>query len=411
MISKRWARLFAVLLTFGLVAAACGDSDDGSSTSDAPAATTAAPATTAAHDDDDDHSTTTAAAPDTTMAMEATIADVCPNPVIVQTDWFPEAEHGATYNLIGDDYTVDTEAMIVTGSLVASGADTGVDIEVRTGGPAIGFSSVASHMYVDTDITLGFVSNDQGIILHDPTPTIAVVAPLEKNPQIIMWDPGTYPDVKTIADLGTEGVTIQYFGGGVFMDVFVAEGILSADQIDPSYDGSPARFIAEGGAIAQQGFASAEPYQYLNTFEEWGKEVGFQLLHDTGYEIYSQPIAIREADLDDLRPCLELLVPVIQQATVDYYASPERANGIVVDAVEQYASFWSYSDALAAYSAGAQVDLGLASNGPDGIVGNMDQERVQSVIDKIVAAGVEVAPGLTAADITTNEFIDESIGH
>jgi hypothetical protein len=28
-----------------------------------------------------------------------------------------------------------------------------------------------------------------------------VVAPMEINPQIIMWDPATYPDVTTIEDL------------------------------------------------------------------------------------------------------------------------------------------------------------------------------------------------------------------
>ena len=32
---------------------------------------------------------------------------------------------------------------------------------------------------------------------------ISVVAPLEINPQIIYWDPETYPDVETLADLGS----------------------------------------------------------------------------------------------------------------------------------------------------------------------------------------------------------------
>ena len=34
------------------------------------------------------------------------------------------------------------------------------------------------------------------------TPLIAIMAPLEINPQIIMWDPDTYPDVETIAWAG-----------------------------------------------------------------------------------------------------------------------------------------------------------------------------------------------------------------
>ena len=28
--------------------------------------------------------------------------DSCPDPIIIQTDWFPESEYGATYELFGD---------------------------------------------------------------------------------------------------------------------------------------------------------------------------------------------------------------------------------------------------------------------------------------------------------------------
>ncbi len=353
--------------------------------------------------------TATTAAPDTTAASGG-LGEVCPNPVVIQTDWFPEAEHGALYQMVGDDYTVDTDSKVVRGSLVASGQDTGIDVEVRTGGPAIGFQQPIQQMYVETDILLGYVSTNEAVFGAEDTPTLSVVAPLEKNPQIIMWDPDTYPDVKTIADLGETGATIQVFAGGTFIDVFVNEGIVSADQIDPSYDGSPARWVAENGAVAQQGFASAEPYVYENEIEEWGKPVGFELIHDAGFEIYSQALAIRAGELEELRPCLEQLVPIVQQAVVDYVADPARANAIIVDAVEQYQDFWVYSPGLAEYSVEAQRELGLVGNGPDGIVGNMDPARVQGVIDKMTAAGLDISGGLQASDIITNEFIDESIG-
>ncbi|HMR62957.1 MAG TPA: ABC transporter substrate-binding protein [Anaerolineae bacterium] len=338
------------------------------------------------------------------------LAAVCPSPVVIQTDWFPEAEHGALYEMVGDDYVVDTDTKVVRGSLVASGQETGVDIEVRTGGPAIGFQQPIQQMYVESDITLGYVSTNEAVFGAEDTPTLSVIAPLEKNPQIIMWDPETYPEVKTIADLGKTDATIQVFAGGTFIDVFVNEGIVSADQIDPSYDGSPARWVAENGAVAQQGFASAEPYVYQNEIDEWGKPVAFELIHDAGFEIYSQALAIRTADLETLRPCLELLVPIVQQATVDYVTSPDRANAIIVDAVEKYQDFWVYSPELAEYSVNAQIELGLVANGPDDVIGNMDPDRVQGVIDQMTAAGLEVPEGLQASDIITNEFIDESIG-
>ena len=62
----------------------------------------------------------------------------------------------------------------------------------------------------------------------------------------------------------------------------------------------PARFIAEQGAIAQQGFASSEPYAYKNVYEEWGKDVAITLLNDNGFPIYSQTIAIKPSMKDEM---------------------------------------------------------------------------------------------------------------
>ena len=372
--TKQLWRPAAVLLAFGLIAAACGDDDDGGDA----------------------------------VGTEGVLTGVCPDTVVLQTDWFPEAEHGAVYNMIGDDYEVDGNNQTTTGSLVSAGVDTGVDFQIRAGGPAIGFSPTSVVTYADDSITLAYTNTEAQVIQFDDTPMVSVVAPLEINPQMIMWDPNTY-DVDNLADLAATGATINYFAGGEFMEVFISEGVVSRDQADPSYDGSPARFIADGGATAQQGFASAEPYNYANVFEEWGQEVAFELLHDTGFEVYAATIGVRAADLEDLSPCLELLVPIIQQSTVDYYASPDRANAMIIDAVETINSFWVYDQGIADFSVQTQIDLGLAGNGDDDTVGNIDGDRVGRVIDQVRGAGLETAD-VEADDLFTNEFIDESIG-
>jgi hypothetical protein len=383
------ARVAAIPVALALLIAACGDDDDAAE----PAGDTSAPAETGGD----------------AGSLAGALADICPSPLVIQTDWFPEAEHGALYEMVGDGYVVDKEKKTVTAPLIASGEDTGIDIEIRTGGPAIGFSPVHSTMYTDTSIHIAYTSLDASATFYEDQPTIAVVAPLEKNPQIVMWDPETYPDAKTIADISDAGVTINVFPGNAWMDVFINEGTVDASLVDPSYDGSPARFIAEGGKMAQQGFASAEPYTYANDFAEWGKDVAYQLVHDAGFEAYTQPLGIRTADLDKLRPCLEKFVPIVQQATVDNINDPTRANKIIVDVVAQYADFWVYGDGVAAYGSQTMKDLGLVSNGPDATIGNFDEDRVQKVIDQMIA--VDLAPAdLKASDIVTNEFIDPSIG-
>ena len=431
MSTKSWTRALCALSVLALIAAACGDDDTG----DEGAAAVEAPAETAAPEPAADPEPAAepepepAAEPEPEPAAEPepaeapaetddaesaadamNLADVCPSPIIIQTDWFPESEHGAMYQMVGADYVIDGDNQTTTGSLMAGDVDTGVDIEIRAGGPAIGFASGSSHIYVDEAITFAYVSTDGAIILGADTPTLAVVAPLEKNPQIIQWDPETYPDVQSIADIGEAGILVNVFAGGTFIDVFVNEGVLSADQIDPSYDGSPSRFITEGGAIAQQGFASESPYSYETVYEEWARPIAFELIHDAGLPLYSQTLAIRKGDLDALRPCLERFVPIVQQSVVDFATDSARANAIIVEAVETIDSFWQYPPALAEFSVQAQLELGLVGNGPDGTVGNMDEDRIADVIAKIIAAGFDVDPSLQPSDIVTNEFIDESIG-
>ena len=409
--NNRWLRLLSLLMALGLVAAACGDGDDDAETSDTTAEETSTDDTTtdttAAEESTDD---TTAEETDDAMTDDVVdLAAVCPGNVVIQTDWFPEAEHGALYHLLGDDYVIDADAKRVSGSMTLHGDDLGVDIEIRAGGPAIGTGSVAAEMYVDDDIVLGYGTTDGQILRFETTPTLSVLAPLEKNPQIIYWDPETYPDFETLADLGEAGVTINVFGGGTFADVFVAQGIWNEDQIDPSYDGSPARFVAEGD-IAQQGFASAEVWTYKNEVEQFGRDLAFQTLNDAGFPVYSQTLAIRNDDLDTLRPCLTELVPVVQHSIVDYYANPADTNAVIVETVAEYDTFWTYPAPLADFSVETQIELGFASNGNDDIVGNMEASRVQEIIDALSAAEMDFQADITPEDIFTNEFVDETIG-
>jgi hypothetical protein len=337
------------------------------------------------------------------------LSGVCPDPIVIQTDWFPESEYGAVYNLVGDDYEVDVDNKIVSGSLVAEGQPTGVGVEIRAGGAA-GSGDVETLMYTDDSITFAFGTTDGQILSWENTPLMSVVAPLEISPLMIMWDPATYPDVTSIADLGERGITINAFGGQTFTPVLAAMGVISEDQVDPSYDGGPSRFVSENGEIAQQGFASGEPYLYEHVYEDWMRPVAYQLIHDAGFQTYSQTLAIRPDDLETLRPCLEAFVPIVQRSAVEFVTDPTRTNAIIVDVVERYDTFWVYTSELADYSVQTQADLGLTGNGPDDVLGNLVPERVETLLHQVRDAGLDVPDDLTATDLYTNEFIDESVG-
>jgi hypothetical protein len=385
-----------------LVAAACGDDDDDDATGDTDAATTE---TTAAGGD----TGTTAAGGGEVQSL----TDVCPNPLVIQTDWYPEPDHGYTYQAAGLDGTYDTGTGAYTGTL----RGTDLELEIRAGGPFIGFSAPTQQIYEDPDIFMGYVDTGDAIRNAATQPMVGVFAPYEKGPQIIMWDPEAYPDVETIEDIGATAGDgkILYFAGGAYMDYLLGKGILQESQVDSNYDGSPGRFVAEGD-LFQQGFATNEIYKYENDIEDWMKPVNFVLVHDSGFEIYQSPLSVRPDDITERADCLAAVVPIFQQAAVDYQTDPGPVNALLEQIVADLNDpAWTLSPEGDADAVQKMKDLGLVSNGDNETIGDFDDERTQKLIDEfnpiLEDLGVEgVKDGLTAAEIQTNQFLDMSIG-
>jgi hypothetical protein len=384
---RRLARLAASLVVVLVVAACSGGGDDKS----------AAPAGSAASGDP--------------LALKG----ACPDTVVVQKDWQPESEHGFLYNLVGEGYKVDTEKKKVTGPLVAQGKDTGVDIEVRTGGPAVGFQPVPAVMAADSSIHLGYVATDEAVQFSAKQPTTAVFAQMDISPLALIWDPKTYPQFNIISDIGLANPApeVLYTKGLTYMDYLIGSGILKQSQTNGSYDGSPALFVQSEGKAVLQGFATSEPYLYENEIKQWGKPLKYSLVNDTGYPVYFSSMSVRAGDKDKLAPCLEKLVPILQQSQVDFISKPGPAIEVILDLVKQYKTGWVYSRGLAEYSAKALKDAGIVTDGRDDTLGNFEMERVQKIINIVgpIMTGRKqaVKKDLKPEEIATNEFINEMI--
>jgi hypothetical protein len=384
--------LALALVCAGSVAAACGGSPSGSpSASGAPGA--GAPALPQAEGDQ-------------------RLAGVCPATVVIQDLWDPDANQATEYQLVGPGYTIDSEHKRVSGPLVIGGKDTGVRVEVRSGGAAIGFATDPAQMYLDKSIMLGSVHADLAIATSANQPVTGVVAPLTKSPQILMWDPASHPDWHTIADIGKSDAKVVVAKDNFFPSLLVAKGLVKQSQIDTGYTGAPARFVGDP-TIAQQGYATSEPYIYEHEVPSWGKPVGWQLLADAGYTIYPQMLAVRTTDLGPLSPCLKRLVPIIQQAAVDYLNSPESTNKLITELVAKYNDGWTYSMGVATYAAATLKKLGIMANDSSGPIGGFDQARLQSIVNTfgpiLSQSGANVRPGLKPSDIATTQFINPTI--
>ena len=335
------------------------------------------------------------------------LASTCPTRIVIQTDWFPQAEHGGIYELLGSDYEIDAVGGTTTASLVFQGEDTGVDIEIRAGGPFIE-SPVVTEMFLDNNITFGYVGTDVALARQAETPTLAVFNALTINPQVILWNADNHPSVKTISEIATQVPAISVFGDRPFMRFLVNEGIVPSEKVDGNYKGN---LLLSTDDVAHQGFATSEPHRYA-TLDNGPINVAYQLLHDTGWTSYPQNLAINKLRLDELRECLKLLVPMMQQAQIDYMADPARTNAIIIDAVTQFDTYWTQDESLTNYAVETMQQLGIVANGDTSTFGDFESPRIDDFLATAIpilrAQGIDV-PDLTANDIATNEFLNREI--
>ena len=334
----------------------------------------------------------------------------CGSTVSVQTDWFPSLEHGALYQLAGVNGTYDTKKGRYTGRIKG----TNLNLEVRAGGPFAGFQQPISQMYQDPSITLGYVSSDEAIRNSGNLPVVSVVSPLEFSPQILYWNPAKL-NINNFADIGKSGATVLYFEGGAYVDYLVGRGWVNQSQLDGSYDGSPNRFITTDGNIVQQGFVTSEPYYYKNIYTQYGKDVKFLLIKNSGFIPYPEAISIRRDKLAKMAPCLKRLVPLIQKAELDYIANPQPVFALLIRYVEDMKTFWHITQADAADNVAKQKQFRLVQNGPDCTIGNFSMKRGQQMINQLVPIYkaknlTTVKDGLKATDIFNNAFTDPKIG-
>ncbi len=345
-----------------------------------------------------------AAAP---AASQVSLKGVCPDNVVMQTNWWPEPDHGLMFQLIGPNGTIDTNKNTYSGPLGA----TGVNLEVRAGGPAIGFQTVTAQEYQDDSILLAMGSTDEQIGTSADQPTVAVMAAYDKNPQVFFWGNPDW-NFTRVADIKASGATVLAFSAATFLEVLEGKGALDKNQVDTSYTGDPSRFVAADGSIVSQGFVTAEPYIYENEVNGWKKPVKFLLL-DQEVPIYQDTLVIRADKLDANRACLQKLVPLLQRAAIDYVKNPGPINAMLVDYTARIKGGTQISGPGAADAVQKMLSFGIVANGTDGVLGSYDAARIQSLITDygavFAAKGKPPKRGLQPSDIFTNEFLDKSI--
>jgi hypothetical protein len=339
-------------------------------------------------------------------ASGGTLAGVCPSTVKIQTSWFPEPEKGAVYQLVGANGTVDKNKG--TYSAIVDG----VTISVLAGGPYLGNQSTIARMYQDPSILLGEVSTDDAILTSASQQVISVVAPLQKSPQAIIYDPASYK-FTSIADVGKSNATILKAGEDAASDLLVASGAVKKSQLDYSYDGTPGRFVTSGGKDVFIEYASEVPYEYQHEITQWGKPLKSILLANAGYTTYENSLSVTPANKTKYNACLKALVPMIQKAIAAYAADPGPVDAAMIKYSQEIQSPTVLSTGLNDFSNQVMKQDGILANGADGTAGSFDTSRVADLITRLgpVAKSKNIAlkSGLAPSGVVTNEYLDPSI--
>jgi hypothetical protein len=336
------------------------------------------------------------------------LAGICPDPVVVQTSWWPESTHGGLYQLLGGRPSVDKAKKTIRGPLVSRGADTGVQLEIRAGGPARGQQPVAALMRADDSITLGQQATEEQVLgWAEGMPTVGVMAPFYVDPVVFIWDKGRHPAFNAIQDIGQTSTRVFTFRSAN-TDYLLGSGILRPSQMDYSYDGSPSLFMSRPDSVVG-GFSTNEPFIYRSM----GRDVDYAYVSDTGYPNYRNALTVREDARGRLAPCLRKLVPILQRGMVDFMAEPAAALRRIVSLNTEYAASFPYPLPQAEHGVRVMRDDGLVSNPREGAFGAFDAGRNDRMIDILrpIYAGRRqaVPPELTASTIATNEFLDPSV--
>ncbi len=363
------------LLTFGLIAVACGDDEEAATTTAAPAETTA-PA-----------------------------APVCPEKLTIQTDWFPELEHGGTYQLIGPNGTADKATVSYSGPVQPQYAVGGLkELTINT----IKVDKANASVLLDGEADMAYITLGDVIKDSKAVPMVVIAKTLDKDPQMVMWDPTQY-DIQKPEDILGTGASVLHFPGTGYIDYMIGKGYMTADQSNPSYDGSDAKWVAEGGAIFQQGFATNEVYKYENDIA-WkdGKpaDVSFYTVADMGFDNYPAVITMTKDKVTELDACLTLLVPKMQQAWVDFFNDPKPITDAMIKINEAHDGFWTLSEGLNEAGIKLIEEKKMAGNSADGTYCSIDPERAATLYGQLKeifdAQGVEITDDVTS--VYTNKY-------
>jgi len=292
-------------------------------------------------------------------------------PIVVQLNWYPEAEHGGLY------------AAAAAGLYEAAG----MDVEIRPGGRA---APVASELVMER-CQFAFANADDVVLYRQQgADVVAVLAAMQDSPRclLVRRDAG-------VTDFdGLAGMTLQRQAGRPFLAFLRHRGVLEEVREVP-YNGSVAQLVASP-KVAIQAYSFAEPLLAA----QQGVEVERLMVSELGWNPYSSVLVTSGKLVREQPARVRAFVQATRQGWQQYLQAPAAANELILAANQHGMT----AEALA-FGAEEIPTLALPESLPSERVGEMSLERWQTLVSQMAELGL-VDPEKVAADACfTTEFL------
>jgi NitT/TauT family transport system substrate-binding protein len=290
--------------------------------------------------------------------------------VVLQTDWFPQAEHGGYYQALAKGFY----------------REAGLDVEIWPGGPGAGIKLRVAKG--DADFGM-YRSDDTLMAVGAGLPLVMVMATMQHDPQAVMVHQAS--PVKTFADL--QGRTVIASLSMTWIP-YVQKKYGITFTLRPNTYGI-GEFLVTPDAI-QQCLVTNEPF----FAEQHGRPVRTLQLTEAGYDCYQALICRREL-IRNSPEVVRAFVHASIRGWRDYLeVNPEPADALILQRNE------NMSRELLAFSRGEMVLRSLVhgdrAGGED--IGQISLGRIARQMQMLLDLKILNAP-IAVSSVATKEFL------
>ncbi|MEI6239182.1 MAG: ABC transporter substrate-binding protein [Planctomycetia bacterium] len=294
-------------------------------------------------------------------------------PVVLQLNWFPEAEHGGFYTALVDN-VYESE---------------GLAVEIRPGGRSAPIASELAAGRVQFA-----VANAEDVVTFrsQGADIVTVMAACQHHPRCLLMR--TDSGVNTFEDLGAHGMTLQVQQGHAFLEYMRSKGLLAGVKEVP-YTGGVALTVHDP-KMAQQGYVYSEP---LLARRE-GAEITTLMLSDIGFDPYSSVLVTTGKLVREQPDLVRRMVAAATEGWRRYLTDPAATNAHLLEVNPE-------GVAPEMLARGVEILRGLCLPGgmPSERLGTMTAARWDELLEQMTALDPSLAGTVKAADCYTLEFL------